>query len=97
MAQFDAAQLTQQLENGDLKDRKLALAALRDVAPSDALPLIKIGLNDDNQQVRSMAIFALGLKPAPEAFDLLLDILENDPDYGIRADAAGAMGYLEDP
>jgi len=26
----------------------------------------------------------------------LLKLLESDPDYGIRADAAGAMGYLQD-
>jgi HEAT repeat protein len=27
----------------------------------------------------------------------MLEILTQDPDYGIRADAAGALGYLEDP
>lgn len=97
MAQPDLNILSEQLETGDLVGRKLALAALRDVPAEHAVPLIKKVLNDKNDQVRSMAIFALGLKPLAECFDLLVDIMENDPDYGIRADAAGALGYLEDP
>ncbi|MEM7793627.1 MAG: HEAT repeat domain-containing protein [Cyanobacteria bacterium P01_C01_bin.118] len=94
---IDLAVLANKLTTGDLKDKKLSLAALRDVPDSDALQLIKLVLNDDNQQVRSMAIFALGVKQTPESFCLLVKILETDPDYGIRADAAGALGYLEDP
>ena len=96
-AQPNIETLSQQLETGDLVERKLALAALREVPAEDAVPLIKKVLNDKNEQVRSMAIFALGVKQTDECFDLLLNILENDPDYGIRADAAGALGYLEDP
>ncbi len=97
MSQPDIDVLSQQLETGSLKDRKLALAALREVPPEQAVPLIKKALADENQQVRSMAIFALGVKQTAECYDLLLNILETDPDYGIRADAAGALGYLEDP
>ncbi len=97
MTQPDLDTLTQQLETGDLKDRKLALAALRDVPAEQAVPLIKKVLDDKNDQVRSMAIFALGIKQTDECYDLLINILEGDPDYGIRADAAGALGYLEDP
>ena len=44
-----------------------------------------------------MAIFALGVKQTDECYELLINVLENDPDYGLRADAAGALGYLEDP
>ncbi|MEO0432226.1 MAG: HEAT repeat domain-containing protein [Cyanobacteria bacterium J06656_5] len=94
---IDLAVLATKLRTGDLKDKKLSLAALRDIPGSDALELIKLVLDDDNQQVRSMAIFALGIKQTDESFALLVKILETDPDYGIRADAAGALGYLEDP
>ncbi len=97
MTQPDIDTLTEQLETGDLKDRKLALAALRDIPAEQAVPLIKKVLNDKNEQVRSMAIFALGIKQTDECYKLLVDILEGDADYGIRADAAGALGYLEDP
>lgn len=90
------AQIAQQLDSQNVKDKKLALAALRDVAPEDAVPLIKKVLHDDDQQVRSMAVYALGVKPMDECLSLLVDILVNQEDYGVRADAAGALGNLED-
>lgn len=43
-----------------------------------------------------MAIFALGIKPTSECYSVLVKILEIDPDYSIRAAAAGALGYLGD-
>jgi HEAT repeat protein len=92
----DPTSLAIQLESPDLRDRMVALAALRDVPADVALPLIKKVLNDKSLQLRSMAVFALGIKVTPESYPILIDILVNDPDYGIRADAAGALGYLED-
>jgi HEAT repeat protein len=89
-------QISQQLDSDSVKDRKLALAALRGVAPEDAVPLIKKVLKDKNQQVRSMAVFALGLKPTDECLDILVHMMHTEEDYGVRADAAGALGYLED-
>jgi HEAT repeat protein len=90
------AQLSKQLESPQLKDRLLALVALRDVAPAEAFPLLKKALADESLQIRSMAVFGLGVKPTPECLPLLVNLLQSDPDYGIRADAAGALGYLQD-
>jgi HEAT repeat protein len=90
-------QIAAQLKSEDSKDRMLALASLRDVPAADAAPLIRQALDDKNLQIRSMAVFALGIKPDGESFDILINLLKSDPDYGIRADAAGALGYLEDP
>ena len=84
------------LESENVRDRRIALATLRDVPAIDAVPLIKKVLHDENLQVRSMAVFALGIKQTDECYPLLLDVLTNEPDYSIRADAAGALGYLED-
>lgn len=92
----EIAVLLAKLDSPELKDRKLALAALQNVSPEQALPVIQKGLGDANQQVRSMAIFALGLKPSEGGLEILLDLLANEADYGVRADAAGALGYLED-
>ncbi len=88
----DLDKIAAQLESPDSKDRLLALTSLRQVAPEDAVPLIKKVLNDEILPVRSMAVFALGVKPTAECFPLLIDLLASDPDYGIRADAAGALG-----
>lgn len=90
-------QVAIKLQSEDSKDRMLALASLRNVPPAQAAPLIRQVLDDDNLQIRSMAVFAMGLKPDEQTYDLLINILKSDPDYGIRADAAGALGYLEDP
>lgn len=88
--------LARQLDSPNVKDRKLALAALRDVSADEAFTLIQKVLKDPNQQIRSLAIFLLGLKPTPETLAILVDILQTESDYGVRADAAGALGYLED-
>ena len=88
--------ISAQLESHNLRDRMVALASLRDISPEEAVPLIKKVLNDESLQLRSMAIFALGVKATTESYDILVRILESDSDYGIRADAAGALGYLGD-
>ncbi len=90
-------EIAAQLESANSKDRLLALASLRKVPAYDAVPLIKKVLNDEILPVRSMAVFALGVKQTEECYPILVQLLETDPDYGIRADAAGALGYLADP
>ncbi|MEM7554151.1 MAG: HEAT repeat domain-containing protein [Cyanobacteria bacterium P01_A01_bin.84] len=89
-------ELSTQLDSPNLRDRMVALANMRDVPPEDAIPLIKKVLNDESIQIRAMAVFALGLKPTEESYDLIIKILESEPDYNVRADAAGALGYLGD-
>lgn len=89
-------QIALRLASPDSGVRMVALASLRNIPAIDAFPLIKKALEDENLQIRSMAVFALGIKPTEECYAILVQLLETDPDYGIRADAAGALGYLED-
>ena len=96
MSKIDLNDIASKLESDNSKDRLLALASLREVEAEDAVPLIKKVLDDEIIPVRSMAIFALGVKKTSECFPILVKLLETDPDYGIRADAAGALGYLND-
>ncbi|HIK10004.1 MAG TPA: HEAT repeat domain-containing protein [Oscillatoriaceae cyanobacterium M33_DOE_052] len=96
MMAMDLDAISAKLESSSSRDRLLALASLRDVEAAAAVPLIKKVLNDENLQVRSMAVFALGLKPTTENYEILVELVETDPDYGIRSAAAGALGYLED-
>ncbi|MBW4655614.1 MAG: HEAT repeat domain-containing protein [Kaiparowitsia implicata GSE-PSE-MK54-09C] len=96
MTQPSLAQIASDLDSPSSKVRMIALASLRGVASAEAMPLIKKVLNDEVLQIRSMAVFALGIKATDECYPLLISLLETDPDYGIRADAAGALGYLED-
>jgi len=96
MTTLSLEQIAAKLESENSADRMVALANLRNVPAAIAVPLIKKVLNDESLQVRSMAVFALGVKPTAECYPILVKLLETDPDYGIRADAAGALGYLED-
>jgi FOG: HEAT repeat len=96
MSKLSLEQIKTQLDSPKSSDRMVALAMLRDIPPESAVPLILKVLDDESLQVRSMAVFALGVKQTDECYPILAQILENDPDYGIRADAAGALGYLGD-
>ncbi|NCO75368.1 MAG: HEAT repeat domain-containing protein [Cyanobacteria bacterium] len=96
MSKVNLAEISSKLDSSNSKDRLLALASLREVEAQDAVPLIKKVLNDEMLPVRSMAVFALGIKKTDECMPILVKLLETDPDYGIRADAAGALGYLKD-
>lgn len=96
MDSLSLEQIAHQLESANSRDRLLALVSLREIAAEDAVPLIKKVLNDEMLPVRSMAIFALGIKQTEECYPILVNLLESDPDYGIRSYAAGALGYLED-
>ncbi len=62
MAAPSLQEISTQLESSNLRDRMVALASLRHIAAEDALPLIKKVLDDESLQLRSMAIFALGVK-----------------------------------
>jgi len=96
MSNINLVEISNNLESSNSKDRLLALASLKEVDPEQAVPLIKKVIYDDILSVRSMAVFALGIKKTDECLPILVKLLETDPDYGIRADAAGALGYLRD-
>ena len=96
MNHLNLEQISAQLESLSSRDRMVALASLRDVSAEEAVPLIMKVIDDSNLQVRSMAVFALGIKQTEDCFPILVKLLETDPDYGIRAAAAGALGYLCD-
>lgn len=87
----------QLLDSENSRDRLLSLAALKYVPAPQAVPLILKLIKDTNIQIRSMAVFSLGLKATEDCFPILANILETETDYGVRADAAGALGYLGDP
>lgn len=96
MSQLSLEEIAVKLESENSGDRLVALANLRNVPAAVAFPYIEKVLNDENLQVRAMAVFALGVKPTVQSYPLLVQILESETDYSIRAGAAGALGYLED-
>jgi len=96
MSELNLKDVSDRLESVNSRDRLLALVSLRQVEPEQAVPLILKVIKDESLQIRSMAVFALGIKQTDACLPVLLGILETETDYGIRADAAGALGYLQD-
>ncbi|MEO1094619.1 MAG: HEAT repeat domain-containing protein [Cyanobacteria bacterium J06638_28] len=90
--------LSVQLSSPNLKTRILAMLELQKerVPAQAAYPLFRHALQDEAEQVRGMAAFALGIKPVPQSLPQLVYTLESDSDYNVRAMAAGALGYLGD-
>ena len=80
MSQKTLEELSAQLDSPNSRDRMVALAGLREFSPEEVMPLIKKVLDDEILQVRSMAIFALGVKPTEESYPILIKLLETDPD-----------------
>ncbi|TGG86704.1 MAG: HEAT repeat domain-containing protein [Aphanocapsa feldmannii 277cV] len=89
--------LRRDLDDDAPTKRMVALARLRKLPAEQAFPLIRPLLGDPHPQVRSMAIWGIGLKPGPSALRDLLDVLDREQDTNLRAMAAGALGQLGDP
>ncbi|WP_287127750.1 HEAT repeat domain-containing protein [Candidatus Cyanaurora vandensis] len=89
--------LLTQLQDPDFKRRVQALLTLRNATPEEVAPLAAVTIRDEHVQMRSYTCMLLGKKPSETAFTLLIQALQADLDQGVRADAAGALGALQDP
>lgn len=54
-------------------------------------------LSDNSAQVRTRAIWTVAEIAGPEHYDILMNILENDPDSDVRRYAAKGLGRIRDP
>jgi len=59
---------------------------------TDYLPVLKDFLDDEEAEVRKLAITGLWDYPEPEMIEVLLDKAENDPDEGVRCRAIVTLG-----
>ena len=79
------------LNSPDSQERLRALTALRNYDPDAAVPLLKTKLHDPEFIVRSFVAMGLGRKQRPDAFAALLELMKNDSDYNVRAEAANSL------
>ena len=79
------------LNSADSQERLRALTALRNYEPDVVVPLLKTKLDDPEFIVRSFVAMGLGRKQRPDAFDALLELMQNDKDYNVRAEAANSL------
>ncbi|BAC88922.1 HEAT repeat domain-containing protein [Gloeobacter violaceus] len=85
-----------QMASADPGKRMAALVALRFFSDEEAVPLLFQAALDPIPLVRVYAAIGLGKKKGEGNFDLLIDLLNNDKDASVRAEAAGSLGSLGD-
>jgi HEAT repeat protein len=79
------------LENPNPQNRMKAIVELRNYEPSVVVPLLKQRMYDQEFIVRSFVAMGLGYKRTEEAYQSLLDIIENDRDPNVKAEAANSL------
>ncbi|MDJ0534032.1 MAG: HEAT repeat domain-containing protein [Xenococcaceae cyanobacterium MO_207.B15] len=79
------------LDSPNPQNRMKAITELRHHEPSLVVPLLKQRMHDQEFIIRSFVAMGLGYKQTEEGFELLLDLIENDRDYNVRAEAANSL------
>jgi HEAT repeat protein len=87
----DLEALRAAIGSGDPARSMPALAALREVASEQAIPLLLLGLEQEAFLVRSLSCAGLGVKRSEAGWQALLVALEHDADANVRAEAANAL------
>ncbi|MGI0495283.1 HEAT repeat domain-containing protein [Alkalinema pantanalense CENA528] len=85
-------QIKVSLQSEDPQDRMRGLTALRNFDAEVAAPLLMTQVNDTEMIVRSFVVMGLGYKQTAEGFTKLLQVMEEDAEANVRAEAAGALG-----
>ena len=84
-------QIETYLESPDPQNRMKAITELRNYEPDLVVPLLKKRMCDQEFVIRSFVAIGLGFKRTDEAFELLLDLIEHERDYNVRAEAANSL------
>jgi HEAT repeat protein len=79
------------LNSDDPQLRMRGLTALRQLDASVATPILLAQAADPEMIVRSFVMMGLGHKRSQAGFAKLLEVMEEDADSNIRAEAAGAL------
>ncbi|MGB3514069.1 MAG: HEAT repeat domain-containing protein [Microcoleaceae cyanobacterium] len=79
------------LNSSNSQERLKALRELRNYESEIAIPMLKTRQRDPEFLVRSFVAMGLGNKRSPESFKILLEMMKNDQDYNVRAEAANSL------
>jgi HEAT repeat protein len=84
-------QIETYLDSPNPQNRMKAITELRHYEPDLVVPLLKRRMYDQEFVIRSFVAMGLGYKQTDEAFELLLNLIEHDRDYNVRAEAANSL------
>jgi HEAT repeat protein len=79
------------IASGDPARAMPALAGLRELPASEAIPLLLLGLEQEAFLVRSLSCAGLGVKRGEAGWQALVAALAGDEDANVRAEAANAL------
>jgi len=87
----DLDRLREAIGSGDPSRSMPALAGLREVPVEQAVPLLLLGLEQEEFMVRSLSCAGLGVKQSAAGWDALVGALQRDADANVRAEAANSL------
>jgi HEAT repeat protein len=88
---MELSQIKAYLDSPNPQNRMKAIVELRNHNPSVVVPLLKQRMYDKEFIIRSFVATGLGYKRNDEGFQSLLDLIENDTDPNVKAEAANSL------
>lgn len=88
---MDIQQIESFLESPNPQNRMKAITALRHHEPSMVVPLLKRSMYDKELLIRSFVAMGLGAKRNDEGFEALLNIIGDESDPNVVAEAANSL------
>ena len=88
---MELSQIKEYLDSPNPQNRMKAIVELRNHIPSVVVPLLKQRMYDKEFVIRSFVAMGLGYKRTDEGFRSLLDLIENDGDPNVKAEAANSL------
>jgi HEAT repeat protein len=88
---MELTQIKTFLDNPNPQHRMKAIVELRNYEPSVVVPLLKQRMYDKEFVIRSFVAKGLGYKRTNEGFQALLNLIDNDEDPNVKAEAANSL------
>ncbi|MDJ0706746.1 MAG: HEAT repeat domain-containing protein, partial [Leptolyngbyaceae cyanobacterium MO_188.B28] len=88
---MDLPQIEALLDSPNPQSRMKAIVELRHYEPAVVVPLLKRRMYDKQFMLRSFVAMGLGYKRNDEAYEALLEIVANETDHNVIAEAANSL------
>jgi HEAT repeat protein len=88
---MELTQIKTFLDNPNPQNRMKAIVELRNYEPTVVVPLLRQRMYDKEFVIRSFVAKGLGYKINNEGFQTLLDLIDNDEDPNVKAEAANSL------
>ena len=88
---MELQQIEAYLNSADAQNRIKAIVELRQHNPEVVVPLLKKRMHDKEFMIRSYVAMGFGYKQTEEGFQALLNIIANEKDPNVLAEAANSL------